>query len=170
MTDILEKTMRSRERILTFASCERQSGEASFEEVAVVLTSERLMIIGPSEENFRLEAAAERTSARVINTKNREDGSTLAAFKLGKTKALLFFPLSWRTEAAAIIEGLRTGKIAEPAPGPPTAPETPAELDTLPSADVIHEKTAAAPPVDSFELTQEFAGLFADFGDEEPEE
>ncbi len=162
--------MSSGERILTFASCERQTGEAAFEEVAVVLTNDRMMIIGPSDENFQLEAMAERTSCKVINSKSREDGSTLAAFKLGKDKALLFFPLSWRTEAAAIIEGIRSGKVAEPSPEPPKAPETPAELEALPSAEVIEQKAKMAPAVDSFELTQEFAGLFADFGDEEQEE
>lgn len=163
--------MRSSERILTFASCERQAEGATFEEVAAVLTNERLMLIGPSDENFQLEAVAERSACKVINSKHREDGSTLAALKLGNEKALLFFPLSWRSEAAALVEGLKTGKVPEAKPESQTVPETPEGIEEIvPTPEVMEEKAKMAPAVDSFELTQEFAGLFADFGDEEPEE
>jgi hypothetical protein len=103
---VLSQAVNSSERVEVFASAERRVGENDFEQVAVILTNERLLIVSPSRDlGFELSTATARSSCGVSQTDEADDSMSVVVDASG-TYFALHFPASWRPEAETLVDTL----------------------------------------------------------------
>jgi hypothetical protein len=103
---VLSQAADSSERVEVFASAERRIGDDDFEQVAVILTKERLLLVSPSRDaGFELSTAAARSSCGVSQTDEADDSMSVVVDASG-TYLALHFPSSWRPEAEALVDAL----------------------------------------------------------------
>ena len=113
---VLSQATDSGETVEVFASAERRTGTDDFEQVAVVLTKNRLLIVSPTKDlGYELSTAEARPDCNVISQTVMPDGSLSVVLDAGQHYLGLHFPSSWRPEAESMLDLLlgreSTGEI-----------------------------------------------------------
>jgi hypothetical protein len=101
---VLAQAEDSAETTEVFASAERRVGDGDVEQVAVILTNTRLLIVSPARDiGFELSTEAARSACGVSQT-DEADGSMSVVVDAGGKYLALHFPSSWRPEAEAVVD------------------------------------------------------------------
>lgn len=143
------------EQVFLSVECLRRIGNQGFERTILAVTDRQLLEIRPIFPwGYELHAVHPRDACRVVNGKQRPDGSRLLILRHESGPLCLYFQSTQGAEADAVF-----GAVGyDPAP-PPARHPTP--LTVVPDP----------PDVDRFEMAQEFSGILAgiDEADEDEE-
>jgi hypothetical protein len=161
--EVLHNCLRAGEAVWNMASALWRATNDRFEETAVLLTNQRLLIVASSPEGgFELRSAMERTVCSVLSYEEKDDGGTLMLIRQSPGVLCMYFASPWRREAAAIRSELGMAASVQTLERPIAAGQS-GPVDVRPMAKApVH-----AGSVDRFTLSQEFAGISRSQEDED---
>jgi hypothetical protein len=111
---VLSQAAGPSEHLESFGSAERRVGPDDFEQVAVVLTRRRLLIVSPAKDlGFQLTTDEPRATCGVVSQADMPDQSRSVVVDAGGQYLGLHFPSSWRPEAETMLD-LLSGRDATP--------------------------------------------------------
>jgi hypothetical protein len=140
------------EHVRLFVECMRRQRIHTFEHAVLAVTDRRLLVIGPAFPwGHQLQASHELRDCRVVNGKERLDGSRLLVIHHDAGNLCLYFGRRQREEAEAIVDavGLAPNPLSEGA----LPPQAAAAQDSAPQLEVVPTE------IDRFAMAQELSGL-----------
>ncbi len=140
---LVAQTLAAGEQVYLSIECLRRSSGEGFERTIVAVTDQHLLEIRPIFPwGYELFAAHPRGACRVVNGRERPDGSRLLIVRHESGPLCLFFQATQGSEADQVFEALGY----DPAPPPRT---------DAPPLTVVPDP----PEVDRFAMAQEFSGI-----------